>query len=98
MPSHLQPAKIASSSRDESVNEGAISSSVSHPKSIVAWWAEDLTVFRIDIFQRVLVAMIARGFKQYALGPILMLYAQKSLRGLVRSCPKNIQIFPFVWF
>ncbi|CAM8883982.1 unnamed protein product [Rhodiola kirilowii] len=26
--------------------------------------------------------MMARGFKQYALGPMLMLYAQKSLRGL----------------
>lgn len=58
---------------------------VSHPKHMVDWWAEDLTVLRIDIFQRVLIAMMARGFKQYALGPILMLYAQKSLRGLVRS-------------
>ncbi|GFQ08488.1 BTB/POZ domain-containing protein at5g67385, partial [Phtheirospermum japonicum] len=53
-------------------------------KPIVDWWAEDLTVLRIDLFQRVLIAMMARGFKQYALGPILMLYAQKSLRGLVR--------------
>ncbi|KAL5706877.1 BTB/POZ domain-containing protein sr1ip1 [Ranunculus cassubicifolius] len=51
-------------------------------KSVVDWWAEDLTVLRIDIFQRVLMAMIARGFKQYALGPLLILYAQKSLRGL----------------
>ncbi|KAL1538525.1 BTB/POZ domain-containing protein sr1ip1 [Salvia divinorum] len=48
----------------------------------VDWWAEDLTVLRIDLFQRVLIAMMGRGFKQYALGPILMLYAQKSLRGL----------------
>lgn len=69
-----QDSQFCMSSRAESVNEGA--------KSIVDWWAEDLTVFRIDIFQRVLVAMMARGFKQYALGPILMLYAQKSLRGL----------------
>ncbi|XP_057542317.1 BTB/POZ domain-containing protein SR1IP1 isoform X2 [Amaranthus tricolor] len=46
------------------------------------WWAEDLTVLRIDMFQRILIAMKARGFKQYALGPLLMLYAQKSLRGL----------------
>ncbi|GAB2279599.1 BTB/POZ domain-containing protein sr1ip1, variant 2 [Dionaea muscipula] len=51
-------------------------------KPIVDWWAEDLTVLSIDFFQRVLVAMIARGLKQYALGPVLMLYAQKSLRGL----------------
>ncbi|CAI0405608.1 unnamed protein product [Linum tenue] len=52
------------------------------PKPIVHWWAEDLTVLRIDLFQRVLIAMVSRGFKQYALGPVLMLYAQKSLRGL----------------
>ncbi|CAI0405605.1 unnamed protein product [Linum tenue] len=53
------------------------------PKPIVHWWAEDLTVLRIDLFQRVLIAMVSRGFKQYALGPVLMLYAQKSLRGLL---------------
>ncbi|XP_073018734.1 BTB/POZ domain-containing protein SR1IP1-like [Primulina eburnea] len=51
-------------------------------KPIVDWWAEDLTLLRIDLFQRVIVKMISRGFKKYALGPILMLYAQKSLRGL----------------
>ncbi|XP_062101844.1 BTB/POZ domain-containing protein SR1IP1 [Humulus lupulus] len=62
----------------ESGSEGVISES----KPVVDWWAEDLTVLRIDMFQRVLVAMMARGFKQYALGPIIMLYAQKSLRGL----------------
>ncbi|KAG5057553.1 hypothetical protein AAZX31_05G096300 [Glycine max] len=54
----------------------------SHQRPVVHWWAEDLTVLRIDIFQRVLIAMMARGFKQFALGPIIMLYAQKSLRGL----------------
>ncbi|KAK4488425.1 hypothetical protein RD792_004189 [Penstemon davidsonii] len=51
-------------------------------RPMVDWWAEDLIILRIDFFQRVLIAMMARGFKQYALGPILMLYAQKSLRGL----------------
>ncbi|GMJ08037.1 NPH3/RPT2-Like 31, AtSR1 interaction protein 1, NRL PROTEIN FOR CHLOROPLAST MOVEMENT1 [Hibiscus trionum] len=63
-------------------NDSAISSTIASSKPIVDWWAEDLTVLRIDIFQRVLIAMIARGFKQYALGPVLMLYAQKALRGL----------------
>ncbi|KAJ6794618.1 BTB/POZ domain-containing protein [Iris pallida] len=52
------------------------------PRAIVNWCAEELTVLRIDTFQRVLMAMKARGFKQYALGPVIMLYAQKSLRGL----------------
>ncbi|XP_047315489.1 BTB/POZ domain-containing protein SR1IP1-like [Impatiens glandulifera] len=51
-------------------------------RPVVDWWAEDLTVLKIDVFQRVIIAMIARGFKPYALGPVLMLYAQKSLRGL----------------
>ncbi|PKA53652.1 BTB/POZ domain-containing protein [Apostasia shenzhenica] len=46
------------------------------------WWAAELTVLRIETFQRVLMAMKARGFKQLALGPVVMLYAQKSLRGL----------------
>ncbi|KAI7743109.1 hypothetical protein M8C21_020088 [Ambrosia artemisiifolia] len=69
------------------------SSSSSHPKAVVDWWAEDLIVLRIDIFQRVLLAMISRGFKQYALGPILMLYAQKCLRGLeiFRKSKKQIE-------
>ncbi|XP_054824342.1 BTB/POZ domain-containing protein SR1IP1-like isoform X2 [Prosopis cineraria] len=66
---------------DESGREGITSSMASHQRDVVDWWAEDLTILRIDIFQRVLIAMMARGFKQSALGPILMLYAQKSLRG-----------------
>lgn len=77
------------SGRTESITEGVISASVPQPKPLVDWWAEDLTVLRIDMFHRALIAMMARGFKQYALGPILMLYAQKSLRGLVRSHSKN---------
>uniref|UniRef100_A0A5B7A5R3 BTB/POZ domain-containing protein n=1 Tax=Davidia involucrata TaxID=16924 RepID=A0A5B7A5R3_DAVIN len=75
-------SQFSTSGRSESSAEVVNSSSVSHLKPVVDWWAEDLTVLRIDIFQRVLIAMMARGFKQYALGPILMLYAQKSLRGL----------------
>ncbi|KAF8377628.1 hypothetical protein HHK36_031010 [Tetracentron sinense] len=69
-------------SHESSISSFGNSSFGTQTKPIVDWWAEDLTVLRVDIFQRVLIAMIARGFKQYALGPILMLYAQKSLRGL----------------
>ncbi|XP_042493744.1 BTB/POZ domain-containing protein SR1IP1 [Macadamia integrifolia] len=68
--------------RDENRLENVNSSTVTHYKPIEDWWAEDLTVLRIDMFQRVLMAMLAKGFQKYALGPILMLYAQKSLRGL----------------
>lgn len=68
--------------RTENSHENLTSSGL-QPKEIVDWWAEELTVLRIDTFQRVLMAMKARGFKQYALGPVIMLYAQKSLRDLV---------------
>ncbi|AEE78612.2 Phototropic-responsive NPH3 family protein [Arabidopsis thaliana] len=51
-------------------------------EDIVDWWADDLAVLKIDMFRRVLVAMIARGFKRYSLGPVLKLYAEKALRGL----------------
>ncbi|KAI3808535.1 hypothetical protein L1987_24488 [Smallanthus sonchifolius] len=49
---------------------------------VVDWWAEDLIGLRIDIFKRVLLALVSKGFKQFALGPVLMLYAQKCIRGL----------------
>ncbi|XP_058735222.1 BTB/POZ domain-containing protein SR1IP1-like [Vicia villosa] len=77
-------SQFCSSGRsDGSSNERVMNSSTaSHLKPVVDWWAEDLTVLRIDFFQRVLIAMMARGFKQCGIGPIIMLYSQKSLRGL----------------
>ncbi|GAU26104.1 hypothetical protein TSUD_225670 [Trifolium subterraneum] len=75
-------SQLCNSGRSDSGSEGVMSSISSQQRPVVDWWAEDLTVLRIDIFQRVLIAMMARGFKQFAIGPILMLYAQKSLRGL----------------
>ncbi|KAL6867634.1 hypothetical protein ACP4OV_015658 [Aristida adscensionis] len=51
-------------------------------KPVDDWWADELTDLRIDTFQRVLIAMKARGFKGIALGTLIMLYAQKSLRRL----------------
>ncbi|XP_072978495.1 BTB/POZ domain-containing protein SR1IP1 [Typha angustifolia] len=68
--------------RAENSHDSMSSSSASQPKAIVHWWAEELTVLRIDTFQRVIIAMKARGCKEYALGPVIMLYVQKSLRGL----------------
>ncbi|TVU47999.1 hypothetical protein EJB05_07618 [Eragrostis curvula] len=56
--------------------------SLSPPKAVDDWWADGLTDLRIDTFQRVLIAMKARGFKGVALGTLIMLYAQKSLRKL----------------
>ncbi|KAH9314336.1 hypothetical protein KI387_022963 [Taxus chinensis] len=47
------------------------------------WWAEELTVLKIDFYQRVLVAMKAKGLSYQALGSSLALYAEKSLQGIV---------------
>lgn len=78
--------QFASSAKIESGTDYVHSSSY-QSKDIDHWWAENLTVLKIEMFQRVLIAMMAMGFDQHALGPILMLYAKKSLRGLVRSYP-----------
>lgn len=48
------------------------------------WWAEELTVLRIDFYQRVLVTMKDKGLPYLVLGSSLMLYAQKPLQVLVR--------------
>ncbi|GAU12562.1 hypothetical protein TSUD_182770 [Trifolium subterraneum] len=78
-------SQFCSSGRsDGSSNERVMNSSTaSHPRPAVDWWAEDLTVLKIDFFQRVLIALMARGFKNCGIGPIIMLYSQKSLRGLM---------------
>jgi len=70
---------------DNNSRESLLSSA--QPRAVVDWWAEELMVLRIDTFKRVLMAMEARGVKQYALGPVIMLYAQKTLRGLVSHYP-----------
>ena len=70
---------------DNNSQESLLSSA--QPRAVVDWWAEELMVLRIDTFKRVLMAMEGRGVKQYALGPVIMLYAQKTLRGLVSHYP-----------
>lgn len=81
LPSFSSSSSSSSSSYHHG-QESFSSSSVGHSRGVMDWWAEELIVLRIDTFQRVLTALMSRGFKQLAVGPILMLYAQKSLRGL----------------
>ncbi|KAE9466816.1 hypothetical protein C3L33_01289, partial [Rhododendron williamsianum] len=87
-------SRIGDPNKGESGIEGAKCCSTDHLENIVDWWVEDLTDLRIDMFQRVLIAMVSRGFKQFALGPILMLYAQKSLQGLETSGNRRKKIDP----
>ncbi|PWA58895.1 SKP1/BTB/POZ domain, NPH3 domain protein [Artemisia annua] len=78
----------------ESSSEGLDSSSSSfgHLKEVVDWWAEDLIVLSIHTFQRVLLAMISRGFNKYAIGPILTLYANKCFQDLQEILGKEKNI------
>ncbi|KAF4370264.1 hypothetical protein G4B88_012948 [Cannabis sativa] len=43
------------------------------------WWIEDLSVLRIDLFQRVITAMKCRGVRPESIGVSLVNYAQKEL-------------------
>ncbi|KAL0417454.1 UNVERIFIED_CONTAM: BTB/POZ domain-containing protein [Sesamum radiatum] len=43
------------------------------------WWIEDLSVLRIDLYQRVIAAMKCRGVRPESIGASLLNYAQKEL-------------------
>ncbi|XP_052170392.1 BTB/POZ domain-containing protein At5g48800 [Diospyros lotus] len=43
------------------------------------WWVEDLSVLRIDLYQRVIKAMKCRGVRAESIGASLMNYAEKEL-------------------
>ncbi|KAG2716779.1 hypothetical protein I3760_03G143500 [Carya illinoinensis] len=43
------------------------------------WWIEDLSVLRIDLYQRVMTAMKCRGVRPESIGASLVGYAQKEL-------------------
>ncbi|KAK3150808.1 hypothetical protein QOZ80_3AG0238080 [Eleusine coracana subsp. coracana] len=75
-------ARITCSDIQFSMSLGATVPSVLPPKTVDDSWADEITDLRIDTFQRVLIAMKTRGFKGVALGTLIMLYAQKSLRKL----------------
>ncbi|KAI7735666.1 hypothetical protein M8C21_005213 [Ambrosia artemisiifolia] len=43
------------------------------------WWIKDLSVLRIDLYQRVITAMKCRGVRPESIGESLMNYAEKEL-------------------
>eukprot|EP00249_Psilotum_nudum_P022122 c28386_g2_i1 orf=1122-2972(+) len=51
-------------------------------KTTAEWWVEDLSILRIDLFQRVLAAMRSRGLQNESIGGALLYYAQRSLKSL----------------
>lgn len=71
--------QIASSfSRLEYSNSGRLHMS-KQSKCDADWWTEDLSVLRIDLYQRVIAAMKCRGVRPESIGMALVNYAQKEL-------------------
>ncbi|XP_075647908.1 BTB/POZ domain-containing protein At5g48800 [Castanea sativa] len=48
-------------------------------KSEGDWWIEDLSVLRVDLYQKVITAMKCRGVRPESIGASLVNYAQKEL-------------------
>lgn len=70
--------QIASSfSRLEYSSSGRLH--MSRQKCETDWWIKDLSVLRIDIYQRVISAMKCRGVRPESIGESLMNYAEKEL-------------------
>lgn len=55
------------------------------PKNSGDWWIEDISVLRLDMYQRVIGAMKSRGVRHESIGASLMHYAQHSLKGLSKK-------------
>ncbi|KAI3806152.1 hypothetical protein L1987_22045 [Smallanthus sonchifolius] len=70
--------QIASSfSRLEYSSSGRLH--MSRQKCESDWWIKDLSVLRIDLYQRVITAMKCRGVRPESIGESLMNYAEKEL-------------------
>ncbi|XP_076928383.1 BTB/POZ domain-containing protein At5g48800-like [Bidens hawaiensis] len=70
--------QIASSfSRLEYSSSGRLH--MSRQKCESDWWIKDLSILRIDMYQRVITAMKCRGVRPESIGESLMSYAEKEL-------------------
>ncbi|KAJ7536464.1 hypothetical protein O6H91_12G070800 [Diphasiastrum complanatum] len=75
-------------SRSEFSNSGRINGKVNfsiQPKGggpLITSWAEELSILRLDFYQRVLAAMRSRGVRPESIWETLVHYAQCSIKGL----------------
>ncbi|KAK1420600.1 hypothetical protein QVD17_22321 [Tagetes erecta] len=75
--------QIASSfSRLEYSSSGRLHMSRQVKGESTDWWIKDLSVLRVDMYQRVMNAMKCRGVRSESIGESLMSYAEKELTGL----------------
>lgn len=76
-------SEYSSSSRGDS--NDSLGSNCTPRKKSTESWAEELSVLRIDFFQRILATMRAHGLRYDCLGGAIVHYAQQSLRGLIKK-------------
>lgn len=55
------------------------------------WWIKDLSVLRVDLYQRVITAMKCRGVRPESIGESLMSYAEKELTSLYNINNKKFE-------
>ncbi|KAH9571110.1 hypothetical protein CY35_02G075600 [Sphagnum magellanicum] len=72
----------------------SFSSNTPYKASLADWWVEDLSVLRIDFYQRVLAALRSKGMRGDTIGAALMHYAHHSLKGLKRKQNVRSEIRP----
>ncbi|KAH0653227.1 hypothetical protein KY289_030905 [Solanum tuberosum] len=53
------------------------------------WWTEELTILDVTFFERIIVAMKARGAKALTIASAIITYTERSLRDLVRDHSGN---------
>ncbi|XP_058737166.1 BTB/POZ domain-containing protein At3g08570 [Vicia villosa] len=66
-------------------------------EDFVAWWIEDLSILRIDFYERVVCAMRRMGVRSHSIIASLMHYAQSSLKGIGKCQywnPSRINLSP----
>ncbi|XP_051143441.1 BTB/POZ domain-containing protein At5g48800-like [Andrographis paniculata] len=88
--------QIASSfSRLEYSSSGRLHMS-KQPKCEGDWWIEDLSVLRIDLYERVITAIKCRGVRPESIGASLVNYAEKELikKSNLRSQSTQVSIDP----
>ncbi|XP_076941766.1 BTB/POZ domain-containing protein At3g08570-like [Bidens hawaiensis] len=49
------------------------------------WWIEDLSVLKIELYQRTISVMVSKGIRQDSVIASIMHYAQSSLKGIGKS-------------
>lgn len=83
-PTSLSYSDFSSSGRIDGYSASPSFTNTPKRKS-VEWWAEELSILRVDMFQIVISAMKARGLRSDTVATAIVHYAQRWLTGISRK-------------